>query len=338
MHLLILPVSGGGFVTQLAILQHLCELEYIPDLILASSGGNVAAYIAAAANWKWNNIERISGELSQELFVKSWNSITSLSMVIGYFKGDVFNKGNGVNKFMNKYFNENTVKKYEIWTGTYNKNQQKARLFCNRSKDDTILNMKYFDHDLIQTMEPVFTNGNLELISNVGAASASIPALVSPQIIDGEDYIDGGVASASPLTLMQEPIIRYIRENNDSLHMIYVNSIDLSHSNYKQNNNVFDTWKQASHNMVKSQTVIDRLFAHEMLKKNKGEMKRKDGTCNYQNMKEIKELQKNIKYSLLEIYPNGDFDINLINFNGDTIKSAIHIAYKNCKYRFWWIE
>lgn len=43
MKIYILPISGGGFVVQLAIIQHLCELKYVPDLCLASSGENVAA-------------------------------------------------------------------------------------------------------------------------------------------------------------------------------------------------------------------------------------------------------------------------------------------------------
>ena len=86
MNILVLPVSGGGFVSQLAIIQHLCTIDYKPDITLASSGGNVSAYISMAASWKWAAIERISRDLSQDLFVKPWNDIMILSIITGYFK------------------------------------------------------------------------------------------------------------------------------------------------------------------------------------------------------------------------------------------------------------
>ena len=52
MKIFILPVSGGGFATQLGILYYLLEAKrIIPDIVLGSSGGNVAAYISMLSNW-----------------------------------------------------------------------------------------------------------------------------------------------------------------------------------------------------------------------------------------------------------------------------------------------
>lgn len=338
MYVLVLPVSGGGFVSQLAILEHLCEAKFIPNLTLASSGGNVAAYIAAAANWKWAGIERIARELSQSLFARPWNSVMSISMIIGYFKGNVYNKGDGVYDFLSKYFTSSTITKYEIWTGTYNKNRQRARLFCNRSKEKSIVDVSCIDHDLTQSMEPIFANGDITVISQAGIASASIPAVVPAENIMGEDYMDGGVAGASPLTIMQEPILKYTRDHNSALHLVYVNSLDLSCPDIKPIHNVFDTWKQATRDLVRSQTVIDRLSGYELLRCHPGTMNKEEFVCNHNNMERIKEIQSKVNYSILEIYPTSRFNVELVKFDGDDVIRAIRTAYKNCKCRFWWMS
>lgn len=337
MHILILPVSGGGFVSQLAILEHLCEIGFIPDLTLASSGGNVAAYVAAAANWKWSGIERIAKELSQTLFARPWTSVISVSMIIGYFQGNVYNKGDGVNDFLSRYFTPTTIIKYEIWTGTYNKSRQKARLFCNRSKEDSIMNTSYIDFNLTQSMEPVFTNGDIGIISQESIASASIPALVPSQEIMGEHYIDGGVAGASPLTIMQEPILKYVEQKSDTLHLFYINSIDLDCPNINPSRNVLDTWKQAAKDIIRSQMVIDRLVGYNLIKSYPGTINTEECICDYNNLLRIKEIQTKVKYSILEIYPTVKLEVELTKFNGDDIMEAIRFIYKNCRCRFWWI-
>ena len=337
MYILVLPVSGGGFVSQLAIIQHLCGMDFVPDLTLASSGGNVAAYVASAANWKWPGIERISRDLSQDLFASPWNSVSSLSLIIGYFKGEVYNRGKGVRDFLLKYFTPETIAKYEIWTGTYNKNRQQARLFCNRSKDKSIVNVSCIDHDLTQSMPSVFTNGDIELLAEASVASASIPAIVPAQKILGEDYIDGGVAGASPLIIMQEPILKFTRENDAPLHIVYVNSVDLSRADIKPIRNILDNWKQAAHDLVRSQTVIDRLSGYELLRCHPGDINKDEFVCNYENILRIKDIQTKVKYTMLEIYPNGTYDVDIVNFNGTDVINAIRAAYKNCRCRLWWL-
>lgn len=338
MQVLILPVSGGGFVTQLAILQHLCGVNYVPDITLASSGGNVAAYVASAANWKWAGIERIAKELNHDLFARPWNSVSSLAYIIGYFDGNLHNKGLGVHAFLSNYFTPESITKYEIWTGTYNKLKQKARLFCNRSRETSILDVSIIDHDLTQSMKPGFANGDLNLIAKAGIASASIPAIVPAEIIEGEPYIDGGIAGASPLIIMQEPILKLVKDNKTSLHMIYVNSIDLSSPNSKQCHNVIDTWRQATHDLVRSQTVNDRLTGYEILRCQPGIINKEEFPCNYINMERVKAIQNKISYSLLEIYPTERYDIDLLTFNGDDIINTINKAYNNCMCRLWWLS
>jgi predicted acylesterase/phospholipase RssA len=338
MYIAVFPVSGGGFVTQLAIIQHLCESQLIPDLILASSGGNVAAYVAAAADWKWAAVERIAQQLSPEFFIKSWNSVRAISMILGYFKGDVYNRGCGVDRFLQEYFTPESITKYEIWTGTYNKNRQQSRMFCNRHADASILNLDTIDYKLTQSMPPGFAGGNMKLIGQVCIASASIPAIVPSQEIDNEHYIDGGVSSASPLSVLQEPILRCATQHGSGLHIIYVNSVDLARPDTEPIHNVFDTIRQATNDMVRSQTVIDRLTGYGMIRSHTSSIHREEFKCNYENMQRVKEIHRLVKYSMLEIYPNSKYQVDIVSFTGAQVLEVIHRAYDDCHCRLWWSD
>ena len=338
MYTLILPISGGGFVNQLGILQHLCEVNFKPDLTLASSGGNVAAYIASAANWKWSAIERISRELSQDLFVKKWSSIPTMAILIGFFKGNSYNKGNGVKDFLNKYFTEKTITNYEIWTGTYNQTHQKCSIFCNRSQDDSIIDASSINHHLVQSCPPVYADGNIDLIASVGIASASIPALVPEEVIDGEHHSDGGVGGSSPIMQLYEPILEYTQTSETPLHLIYVNSIDLSLNNTKDYLNVMDNWRQATQNVIKSQMVIDRFICFQLLKSKGTTIKHVTFKCNYQNLKKLEHFRYFTVGSLLEIYPEKTENVNLSKFCGNDIIKCIRTTYDHCHCRFWWVD
>jgi hypothetical protein len=338
MHLLVLPISGGGFVNQLAILQHLCSIGYIPTLILSSSGGGVTAYIAAAANWKWAGIIRIARSLRPDLFAVPWSSISSLSNTIGYFEGNLCDKGSGVSDFLRQYYTDKTIVQHEIWSGTFNSTQKKARLFCNIAKKDSIIDVDAMDHQLTRSIKPMFANGDIEFIGTYLAASAAIPGVVPPQIIHGEKYVDGGIAGASPLVIMKDPIHNYITDHDDCLHITYVNSIDISSPEERKINNIVDTLKQATTDLVKSQATIDRLAGDELLRRQSGELQKDEFPCNYENMLKVKRIREKVKYTMLEIYPNKRHEINLLKFNGDEIAAAIEAGYHDCSCRLWWLK
>lgn len=339
MYVLALPVSGGGFGMQLGILQHLCESNIIPNVVLASSGGNVAAYIAAAADWKWAAVERIAIELTPSLFIQPWTGLEVVSSVVGFFKGDIYNRGRGINDFLKEHFTPESITKYEIWTGTYNKKRQRTRLFCNLKENNSIMDISCIDYELTQSMVPFFCEGELDAIGAAALASASIPGTVPPQYIDKEYYMDGGVSAASPLTIMQEPILKYVKDNNTSLHIIYVNSVDLSHPPSTNNiNNVVDTLKQAANDLVRSQTVIDRLSGYQIIRCFSGEMCTDEFPCTPENMKRIKVIQSKTKYSLLEIYPTIANYINITTFKSADLTNSIRQTYHHCNCRLWWIK
>jgi len=337
MYVFVLPVSGGGFVTQLSILQHLCESNIKPTITLASSGGNVSAYIAAAAEWKWPAIERIGRELTPDLFVSVWSDVSMLSAVIGYFQGNLFNKGTGVNDFLSRYFTPKTIMKYEIWTGTYNKDRKQARLFCNKKESESIMDVSVIDYDITQSMPVVFAGGCIDLIGKSSSASASIPAIVPAQHIINEYYVDGGVAGASPLTVMEEPILKYVNDNDIGMHIFYINSVDLSSPHAKPTNNIIDTVKEVTKNMVRASTVNDRLEAYKLLRYYPGDMYKEEIICSYENIQKIKLIQTKIRYSMLELYPSIENQVNITKFKGEDVINAMHNVYDKCKCRFWWL-
>ncbi len=335
MELLILPGSGRNFLCQLVSLQHLCEIEYEPTLILGSSGGNLAAYIASAANFKWNHIERISKLLKTSFFAKQWHEFRPLSYLIGFFNGTAFNHGEGLAEFLETYFTKETIKKYEIWTGTYNKDLQKFRLFCNKSKEESVIKNEELDYEVTQSMPFYFCDGDFQLIADAGLASASIPGLVPAKLIDGYQYSDGVTSGASPLTLMQGVILKSIK---DSLHMVYINAKDLSTPNLLPHHNLFDTWKQAVNDLIKSQTLIDRLAAYELLQSQGRHIIFEAFDCNYKNLKYVRQLKEKIHFSLLEVYPtqSADFDITL--FSKEDIEKNLTMLYGTFKCHFWYIN
>lgn len=223
-----LPISGGCFVSQLGLL---CEvfnaiklnnngevkgcLNYQPNLVLCSSGGNVAAYVGLAGDWSEAGILRVARELKSEIFVKSWFP-KDLSFIPSWFltfvTGTLYRKGSGGVELFHQIFNSNTVQRVEIWTGTYDKNNRKAQFFCNLSRGNSMIDPDIFSgyRDRYDSMPLEFLNGNLTQLAHSTNASAAIPVLVSHQKINENDYADGGVIYPSPLYCFCPEICRIV--------------------------------------------------------------------------------------------------------------------------------
>ena len=90
--------------------------------------------------------------------------------------------------------------------------------------------------------------------------------------------------------------------------------------------------------LIKSQTLIDRLVAYELLLSKGLPIKKLSFPCDYKHLLMVKEKRTKIKYSLLEIYPIKSHDINITNFTSDDISNALDDLYSKCRCHFWWIE
>jgi predicted acylesterase/phospholipase RssA len=334
--ILILPVSGGGFVSQIALLLELSKINYKPDLTLASSGGNVAAYLAAAADWNCYAMYRLAQKLNHKLFLNSWHEITSFNILIGFFQSNIFNQGKGVEKLLNSYFDGDSILKYEIWTGTYNTTRQKPRLFCNLSKDQSQINYSKINSEITNAMEPIYCAGDLKLISTASLASASIPSIVPAQRIHNEEYVDGGICGSSPLMILKDALPKFC-------HLTYVNSIDLAQPRPNVNFNVFDVWRNTAHDLIKSSTLIDRDTAYSLFKNNlppNAIIHRWEGKCTRDNLLFLQMQKKRSISSFLELYPHGGDEfkrnVNLSNFNEKDVINAITKIRDECSCLFYY--
>lgn len=338
MKIIIAPGSEKNFILQLIMLQYLSQIGYKPDICLGSSGGNLALYLAAAADFNWSRIQLITNELRPDYFVTPWNDFPPIATLMGFFKGTAYDYGKGLINFLQLFFDQQSIVKYEIWTGCYNKDLQKYRLFCNRCKINSYLNYEYEEDDIIQTQIPYYCDGNMNLISSVGLATCSIPGLVPPQIIDNHQYNDGNVCSASPLTILKTSILKTLKPT-EALHIVYLNSKDLSQPQLLPINNLIDTWKQGLNDLLKSQTLIDRLSAYELLRHraNGKEIKKKYCDCTFENLKELQKIINASNATLLEIYPTCSADLNITHFTSQDLERNFKILNQSCKCRLWWV-
>jgi Patatin-like phospholipase len=332
MELLVLPVSGGRMFGQLGALQRLTDVGYVPDIILSSSGGNFAAYIAMAAQWQFHAISRITSMLTPSLFLTPWINIGFLDSIVGFFSGFIYNKGKGTYELMQTIFTEETIKSCEIWTGFYNCKNQRTRFGCNKKK--TLLNPSYIDRGLSQIMK-IYYPKTIREITDLCIASASIPAIVPPQLIEGDYYEDGGISSASPLTFMKEPI----RRLGQRLHLTYINTFNFSEPNIEETINVVDSLKNATSALIRSSTLTDLLSGQDVLlfySNNTSHIESITFPCTTFNLDIIKRVKKVLDRSFLEIYPNWDMDIDITSFTPTQTLETLDESYHNstCCFRY----
>lgn len=318
MQLLVMPISGGAFVNQLAVCAHLGATGYRPTCVFGSSGGNVAAYIALAAEWNWAAIERVTRELSGQMFARPWHSICSIAFVQAYNKGYMYNNGEGVEEFYEFHFTPSSVAGVEIWTGTQNVETQRAALFCNRAS--STLDLKALDLALYGACDPVFCNGDVSLIARASVASASIPSVVPPVVIDGRHYVDGGVCSASPMSTLGACVERTCADRGEDCHIVYAAPCNLHTTEEAEFGNLVSNSRRAARDVVRSQTVLDRAAAHCVVKglARGCEVRSAHFMVDEMTEREIAALCAGHRYSLREYYPRKPREVNILDFSGET--------------------
>lgn len=342
MKVYVLPVSGGAFPIQLGLLSECGAAGYQPDIVMGSSGGNVATYIGLAANWQADAIPTIATKINSTMFVQSWwpRWLSILpSIWIGYFMGSVYASGSGSLELFKTSFTPESIVATEVWTGTMNRETGKGQLFCNRKESDARIRRR--DDDLLSSfrmrdcMPLTYLNGDMEAISSVTIASAAIPVLVPEQQILGARYVDGGTLFSSPLTALQDCLLDLAEED---LHIDYFSSFDMQATSTASCRNLYDNGTTTIGEMVKSLCIQDRLVAIEMLRDGKRTTPHfvcMDG--NQDNLKRIGEVRKKCRRSVLELYPVKNDSMDLLSFTPADILRLIQEARTNYKIRFWWV-
>jgi predicted acylesterase/phospholipase RssA len=357
-----MPVSGGRFVAQLALLCELYEAKWIscdrkfdgskdyqPDLVFAASGGNVASYVALAGDWSPDGINRTALKIESTMFIRPWWPEYMSFMptwLLAPFKGAIFREGKGNVELFKGLFTPITIQRVEIWTGTYDQTNQRAQFFCNRRLGSTLVDPAYFDDNasLYGCMPLKFLNGDLAKISTASLASASIPVVVSKQHMDGNDYVDGGSMYASPTIVMIPELFRIIKgcgyrssntppkkdmKSQRSLRLTYfcpyeMDVSKLSPDTTSEAGRLVQTLNQFLH----ASTLQDRASTVDLLYRICGERHTNIVAEHYPklNVTGLSELMKMLnqqRHYVMFLYPHGSQTINLTSFKPQDIVDKI---------------
>lgn len=247
-----IPVSGGLFAVQMGLLCAVSAANAVtrgrgidvpyneekPDIVLASSGGNVTAYAGLSADWMRERIYRVADLLKTNQFLSPWSDSAPSWMFFAVSRA-IFREGYGVEGLVRYLFTESALRDAptEIWTGAYNRRTGQQRLFTNKSCGNTIL-VPYSSGEVAEKpgelylgvdVRCIYAGGNIDVIAKASLASASIPWLVKPVEILGDLYSDGGCLYASPLTTVDADLANLgTGANARVLRMVYFSPKNMS--------------------------------------------------------------------------------------------------------------
>lgn len=331
--ILILPISGGSFHIQLFLLIELIKSNINkPDIILGNSGGCINSYLLLYSNLNINNIKRVLYKIDSSVYCKSWwfKPLDNIfpSFILGYFNGSFYNNGSGFYNLFNNLFNSISIQEIEIWSLKVNFNTMKGVLCCN--KDKSFLDLNNYNYETNNIEKIKYNKGNIKEISNDCISSCSIPVIVPPKKDKDDYYIDGGMLYASPLT----PLANVIRQSIYEFHIIYISSLNIEDVSICNYGNLPNNTKHTIDNIMLGSRLVDRMNTIKLISNNPSY---EEGECNINILSSLILRRYSYTRSLIELYPNKYINLNIMNFNNDTInedyKNFILYGYS---YRFWY--
>lgn len=217
MEVCILPISGGGFPIQVASCCLMADIKYVPDIVFASSGGSICAFVMLASEWNALRVPMIMENLSADMFVEHWN-FPILQKLYSISKGSIFNNGTGGENLFVSLFNSEKLQKVETWVGAYNKDLRRFKMTTNRSRSTCSMNLSWSDLMLNNLCDIDYASGDAVKMSEFISASCAIPGLVPHKHIEGHDYVDGGVVCASPLGYFRNSLVDLAKKQMRAIH------------------------------------------------------------------------------------------------------------------------
>lgn len=357
MQLYVLPISGGYFPHQIGILTWLSQADQKPDIVLASSGGNVSAYVGMAGDWTVDGINNIIKYMSNRIFIKSWwppYLFYLPSVLKGYFHGSMYNINQKFYLFFKTLFNTNNIKTTEIWSGTFNKSRGMTQLFCNQSHSESCIKDDTINGELLNYLPYTYTDGDTDTLARVCFASAAVPVVFPPLTIRGESHTDGGNSFSSPLTPMKDSLIKSLK--NECIHITYITphninapktdicypisdggvekmNLAANYSNARTaGGSMYSQGKYAINELITSLYLQDRMAGLDVVGITQKSLFIEkivsfDQFINFQKDR-IKSYQK----SFMEIYPLNDKHISITDFNGqeilDIMQQQTHVGVR----------
>lgn len=346
MHIMVFPVSGNFFPVQLGLLSRLIESGYDPDLMLGTSGGAVCCILGLGSDWSVEGIHRLIKYLSPSLFLRNWWPKTLSFMpswVLGFFRGSVYNSGTDAKEYFDNFLSRDALTQKEIWVGVTNQTQERAQFFCNLNRSQSCIDESCFDSHLKIGQKTLceslrYANGDMNLIKDAIVASASIPTLVPSKKIGDDQYVDGGLFFASPLTPMKDCLEDL--EDENGLHITYVNTYDLEDQDISTSVDfypgIFRTGALAFATMVYSTLSQDRLNGLKMLDPDIGKLQRVTLKGNPVILRQILKFRKKCNRTFLELFTKNIHTIDLTDFTSEDILKAMSTTKEEYYCRLWW--
>jgi hypothetical protein len=260
---------------------------------------------------------------------------------MAFFKGTLYNKGSGVQDLFKSHFTKESITRIEIWTGTMNRDTNKAQFFCNRSCSKSIIKPTGRMSD--GCMSLIYLDGNINDIAVISHASASIPAIVPEVRFRDINYADGGTFYSSPLSGLRYSLLDLAMQSNDGFHVDYISSFDMSANGSSElYSNILDNFNKLRHEVVKSLAIQDRDAGIQMLETLVGcvggecKIEKLELPCDLKTLSAIECARKTLKCSILELYPSEEHSIDLTCILPSEIMEIIRDVKNNYRLRLWY--
>lgn len=349
-------ISGGYFVSQIAILGNVLNAVDNIDAYFGNSGGAIANLVSLKYSGTSKSIEKVLYTIEKDIFVKPWVSNNHplsgiISPFISLFKSSFYKESKGSKELIEIFYTENEFRNTEFWIGKFNIAANFNELVCTKEKGKSIFNSQLTNTEENKYMEDIagnyniqYANGKIDVISETLDSSASIPGYKPPvQDSNGNYYADGGISSASPGSYFSNIFLNYSKTKTDNYHFFYIigskyvdRNVDnlnptnhwtiqiidsmkslLNFSKYKDRQILFDTWVKMS-----GQTSFNNAFSFS-IKKGKDELKT--------FLDSIKD-----KHYFVTCYTKSE-PVNILNFNKEDLKRIYKDAYDNTFFEIFYI-
>lgn len=334
------PISGGNFISQVAILTLVLEVRNKSpeikkphlDLYLGASGGSLANTMTTFFEDTKESIERILYTLNSKMFVKNWlkGKFSGIdSKLISLFKNSIYESGSGaIETFSSLTGKDHFSKKKspENWFLTFNNDKNIPVIHTTSTREDTIFN------DL-EDSEISYLDFRVDKILETVMASASIPGLKNTVVLENENHVDGGVANPSPYPYFSESLYQksVTGEINFPYHYYYIlpNNLEPSKKGigFWISDMITGIQKMISFNILKDKeyTLLSWL---RIIKKSKKDLTKINISCiDKRNMLKILEKYHQNNY-FISLYTDRN-TIDITNFDKKDLQKGFNNCYKS---------
>lgn len=226
MDILIAPISGGGFPSQIAASLFLISGGYRPRIAMGGSGGAVTEYLMELGEWNEGKVRAIMQTLDSNLFVTK-PTIPLLGSVLSILRGSLFQRSPIGQSYLRMLMDKVLPYYCEIWTGSQDSDHQRPVYTCNLDKSRSIITLDSRDIRDMNLYPPIYCGTDTELLSKYVTSTFSIPSVLPSTIAGGRRLSDPGMVYGSPIHSFRRAIVRMAKEKSVTLHLTILTTVDL---------------------------------------------------------------------------------------------------------------